>query len=649
MKTISIVNPQKIKLRHIFTGVSREFNPEEMFLIFSQNKQEYIFDKNWLESFIYQNKIRSAEDFFATFKQKFGIDISLLFSKESVEELLNHLWSPANVIRFELNESTNFVALAEKIWYVNPYFYDHSKTFWLWDWRESVYKPVDETQILKIVVNVLENRDIPKRGIKERLLDALRIVGREKIPEELPPEWIQVRDKLYNIKTGEMKDVDWKYFCTNRIPWRIGESEETPTIDKLFSEWVGEENKQILYEICAYSLLRNYPIHRIFILYGSGRNGKGSFLRLLKKFVGEENTVSTELERLENSRFESAKLYKKLLCFIGETDFSVIKKSSILKALSGQDLIPAEFKNKPTFDFVNYAKLIISTNNLPMTLDTSDGFFSRMIIVDFPNVFDEGKDILEEIPDWEYENLLKKCLRILPELLDRGKFTGEGSIEEKRERYEERANPLKVFIKQFCEFDPEGYIPSTEFYHKFVSWMRTNKPRFRVPNWKTEVKPILESMGLETGVRKYVNSEQKRCIVGLKWKEDNVTLVTDVTDISTQFPNIGNRCENSVTSVTSVTNTEISEESNAPTCYFCKLPKQPLYDFAKSLGRTDKEGYACFRCAVEKLLPVPFKLLGSNKIHKSELENFPKEFIERCLREGILADFGEEVLLCERG
>ncbi len=515
---------EKIRLRHIFTGISRDFSPEEAILIFSQNKHEYTFDKNWLETFVYKHKIRDPESFFAIFKHEFGFDISLLFSKESIGELLNYLWDPTNVIRFELNESTNFVTLAEKLWYLNPFFYDNTKTFWIWDQREYIYKPVDEIEMLKIVVDALENRDIPKRGIKERLIDALRIVGREKVPKELPSEWIQVKDKLYNIKTGETINADWKYFCTNRIPWKIGESEETPTIDKLFTEWVGEENKQLLYEIVAYSLFSGYPIHRIFILYGSGRNGKGSFLRLLKKIVGEENTISTELDRLENSRFETAKLYKKLVCFIGETDFSVIKKSSILKALSGQDLIPAEYKNKPTFDFVNYAKIIIATNNLPMTLDTSDGFFSRMIIIDFPNVFDEGKDVIEEIPEWEFENLIRKSIRILRELLERGRFTGEGSIEEKRERYEERANPIKVFLKKFCEIDPESYVNSTEFYNRFVAWLKKERPRFRIPKWRTEVKPMLEAEGFETGVGKWFEIDGERvklrAVVGIKWKEN---------------------------------------------------------------------------------------------------------------------------------
>ncbi len=85
-------------------------------------------------------------------------------------------------------------------------------------------------------------------------------------------------------------------------------------------------------------------------------------------------------------------------------------------------------------------------------------------------------------------------------------------------------------------------------------------------------------------------------------------------------------------------NDEVYEKTAFSVCYFCKLPRQPIYEFHNAFGKT---GHVCFRCAVEKLLPTPFKVFGSNKIPKDELNHFPREFIERCLKEGILGDLGE--------
>ncbi len=85
-------------------------------------------------------------------------------------------------------------------------------------------------------------------------------------------------------------------------------------MDRIFEEWVGKKNIQQLYEILAYSLIPDYPIHRIFCFIGSGLNGKSCFLNLLRKFIGTKNCCSTELDTLISSRFEVTRLHKKLVC-----------------------------------------------------------------------------------------------------------------------------------------------------------------------------------------------------------------------------------------------------------------------------------------------------------------------------------------------
>ncbi len=58
-----------------------------------------------------------------------------------------------------------------------------------------------------------------------------------------------------------------------------------------------------------------------------------------------------------------------------------------------------KFKNPVYFE--NYAKLIFSANELPYTDDTSDVFFRRWIILDFPYQF-------VDVPDIENENERQK-------------------------------------------------------------------------------------------------------------------------------------------------------------------------------------------------------------------------------------------------
>jgi P4 family phage/plasmid primase-like protien len=321
-------------------------------------------------------------------------------------------------------------------------------------------------------------------------------------------------------------------------------SEETPIMDQLFIEWVGEENKQMLYEILAYASHSDYPIHSLFAFIGSGRNGKSRYLELINRFIGKSNVTSTELDDLLENRFEKTKLYKKLVCVMGETNFGTIKKSSLIKKLTGQDLIGFELKNKNPFDDYNYAKIIISSNSLPSSDDTSDGFYRRWIIIRFPNEFKEGKDILEKIPLIEYSNLAKKIIRILRELLDRSSFCKQGSIEQRKQNYIMASNPLTIFIKDFCVIDESKFIKYSELYTYYSQYLLKHKQRVVS---KMEFGNILNSEGYHVDkTSKQINGEwvNSRWILGLSIDLPKfVTFVTFVLDISLNSSRVGGELE----------------------------------------------------------------------------------------------------------
>jgi len=233
-------------------------------------------------------------------------------------------------------------------------------------------------------------------------------------------------------------------------------------------------------------------MHQIFCLVGSGRYVKSKFQGLITKFIGQNNMTSTELDLLIENRFESFKLFKKLVCILGETNYTKVKKTSLLKKLCGQDLIGFEKKNKDPFDDYNYAKIIINSNSLPSSGDTSEGFYRRWIIIDFPNKFPEGKDILATIPEQEYNNLARKVCTILPSLLHEGKFTNQGSIDQRRDRYIMASNPLPIYLEQFCEKRDDYFILYGELYTEYIKYLKT-KNRRKVS--KQEFKEALEEEG----------------------------------------------------------------------------------------------------------------------------------------------------------
>lgn len=415
-----------------------------------------------------------------------------------------------------------------------PLYYDHAKLWWMWDFDKKCWLMIDEVDLMNQLDRCLSRlTNTTRNQVKMEVLESLKRVARQNSPKPAPCTWVQFNSEIIDIVTGEVLEPTPEYMITNPIPWSLGESEDTPTMDKLFEEWVGSAYIKTLYEIIAYCTLADYPLNRIFCLTGSGSNGKSKYISLTCKFTGMSNVCSSDLDLLLENRFEIAKLYKKLLCTMGETNFSTMKKTSMLKRLTGRDPIGFEFKNKLPFDDMNYAKIIIATNSLPMTMDKTEGFYRRWLILDFPNRFSEKQDILATIPEQEYHNLARKSLRILRELLDAREFTGEGDIEARKEKYEKTSNPLQLFIDKFCDEDVNSELSLREFIVKFNEFLKKEGRRLMSP------KEISKQLSIEGYEKKRVNTIKPNgdkttfiAILGLAWSSSDEIKESDAEKLS---------------------------------------------------------------------------------------------------------------------
>jgi len=167
-----------------------------------------------------------------------------------------------------------------------PIYFDKSKIWWMWDRENKMWKMSDETDIL----NEIRKDGVDTITSKNRIeiIAALKQLGRKNKPKEPNGDWIQFKDKIIDLGNDNMFDSTPEYFMTNPLPWCIGESEETPTLDKYFKEWVVEPGLQddsyvdTLYEMLAYSAMSRQFLQRLFALVGSGSNGKGVYLSIIK-------------------------------------------------------------------------------------------------------------------------------------------------------------------------------------------------------------------------------------------------------------------------------------------------------------------------------------------------------------------------------
>ena len=120
------------------------------------------------------------------------------------------------------------------------------------------------------------------------------LYNRTKLDEVLQHELD--RSKRYKLSFGlVLLDIDYFKDVNDDYGHEVGDSvlKELSEILKKHSRttdilirWGGEEFVPLLYEIAAYCLYNEYPIHRAFLLFGSGRNGKGKDVAFLQRWLG---------------------------------------------------------------------------------------------------------------------------------------------------------------------------------------------------------------------------------------------------------------------------------------------------------------------------------------------------------------------------
>ena len=351
-------------------------------------------------------------------------------------------------------------------------------------YKEGVYVPEGEQIIIEAIRKALgEQCSIYDRNETKAIIRDATLTDREVFNHN---PTICVENGILNLDTGEFKEHTPKEHFLTKIPVAYDPEAECPAIDKFHNEIVDKTDVQTLEEWIAYALYPEYPIHKALMAVGFGANGKSTWLNVVKAFLGKENCVGLSLQQLGNSRFATSALVGKYANIYADIPSAGLKYTGTFKMLVGQDLIGAEVKFGKHFTFENHAKLLFSANQIPETGDDTDAFFRRWIILNFPNQFTDDKDtenkadhnLIEKLSTpKELSGLLNKCLKRLPDLLDRGYFYGDKPTAEWRIDYIRKSDPITAFYMDQLEEinDLETYVTKAMLYQAFIKYCKDNK------------------------------------------------------------------------------------------------------------------------------------------------------------------------------
>jgi len=314
----------------------------------------------------------------------------------------------------------------------------------------------------------------------------------------------------------------------------------------------------------GYCLLPSMPLHKMFWLYGTGRNGKGVIVRTLEAILGADSCGNLNLSEFrEGRRFALSQLYGKLINISSEPPISKYGlPTTVLKMVTGQDTIKAELKGKnERLSFTNVSKLFILGNHFPKVEDNSLGWWDRVIVLNFPNSFEGEKCVPDIEKNWipeELSGVFNWMLEGLYRIRENNGFSASKSTEETKAEFMKVSDPFNAWIIERCEKIPSAYMlreDALNSYFEYCDDIGAERDSKRLFYEKMRQTPQVKDVG-----QKKIAGKPQRVFQGITLK---VTEVTEVTGSpyresfeSLSCTKLVGNTSNSVTFVTSVTELE---------------------------------------------------------------------------------------------
>lgn len=412
----------------------------------------------------------------------------------------------------------------------------------LWYYQDGIYKPNGKSIIEKL------SRQILKEGYTTYLKNEIigKVIADTYIPNDeffdqqnASPYIIPVENGVLNLKTRKLTGFTPKKYFFNKINAIYEPGQDCPFWIKFVNEVVdGQDIVDTIQEWFGYCLVKNYKFEKSIMFHGAnGRNGKTKTIEVLQHLLGTSNYTNISLKTIENKndRFSLGELRNKLLNVVADISPEALNNEGRFKGLTGGDHFTVDQKFKEHFTFKNYAKMMFSGNELPVPSDTSDAFWSRWILVEFPyrflpqkerDVYTPAEQIEKGIclqnPDLlvdlttsvELSGILNWSLKGLTRLEKTKDFSYQDTQNIVKKKWLLRSTNILAFIGEHLKEDYDSVIDKHLFKSAYVGWCKKNGVR---PISDKRLFDVLTKDFAVQSSRAMLNGEQRRVWEGLKW------------------------------------------------------------------------------------------------------------------------------------
>ena len=292
--------------------------------------------------------------------------------------------------------------------------------------------------------------------------------------------YIAFNNGIYDLASDSMMQFSEAFVITNKIPWDYNPDAYSEIADRTLNKLACNDSsiRAVLEECIGYCFFRRNELRKSFMLLGEKKNGKSTFLEMLKNVIGKDNCSALDLKEI-GDRFRTAQIFGKLVNIGDDIDSQYIENVGTFKKVVSGNGITIENKGQDPIEIEPYCKFIFSANDIPRMKDRSGAVLDRLIFIPFNAVFSkEDPDfdpyIIDKLRTREAtEYLIRIGIAGLKRVLEKREFTVPEQSKTELQEFNERNNPILLFIKELNEEDVVGKIVN-DVYLQYSEWCIDN-------------------------------------------------------------------------------------------------------------------------------------------------------------------------------
>jgi putative DNA primase/helicase len=225
----------------------------------------------------------------------------------------------------------------------------------------------------------------------------------------------------------------------------------------------------------GYSLTGDTREECLFLLWGTGRNGKGTFIKTVASMLGDyagtadfstfvrsrnEGGPRDDVANMKGKRFVSAQ----------EAREGSALAESLIKWVTGGDRVRARRLYENSYEFDPTHKIWLATNHKPVIRGTDPAIWSRIKLVPFEVSFEGREDkTLKETLQAELPGVLAWAVQGCRQWKCEGLSFPE-SVLSATQVYRHESDQVARFIEESCELDPRNRVKGRVLYQRYRKW-----------------------------------------------------------------------------------------------------------------------------------------------------------------------------------